>query len=59
MEHRLSGIAAEIVVTAELTYREGCLREYEWRLQRRPKGRRSFNKAESCLFWILALSEVT
>jgi hypothetical protein len=33
----MSEIAVERVTTAEISYREGCLREYEWRVQRKAR----------------------
>ncbi|MGB6396672.1 MAG: hypothetical protein WBF73_13420 [Bradyrhizobium sp.] len=35
LESMMSEIAVEIVTTAEIGYREGCLREYEWRVERK------------------------
>ena len=34
LEHRLAEIATEIVVAAELRYREGCHQAFEWRVKR-------------------------
>lgn len=35
LERRMANIAVEIVAVAELKYREGCVREFEWRVKRK------------------------
>ncbi|ODM71380.1 hypothetical protein A6X20_30290 [Bradyrhizobium elkanii] len=35
LEQRMSDIAVEIVTAAEVSYREGCTRHFEWRVQRK------------------------
>ncbi|NEU96926.1 hypothetical protein [Bradyrhizobium uaiense] len=35
LEQRMSDIAVEIVTAAEASYREGCMRDFEWRGQRK------------------------
>lgn len=35
IEDRLAEIAAEVIVSGELQYRESCFRTYEWRVQRK------------------------
>jgi hypothetical protein len=38
LEARITEIAVEIILTAELQYREGKIRNYEWRVQRKAEG---------------------
>jgi hypothetical protein len=35
LEHLIGEIAVEIVAVAELKYREGCVRQFEWRVKRK------------------------
>jgi len=35
LENRIAEVAVEVVVTAEVQYREHCMRLYEWRIQRK------------------------
>src|SRR5277367_5592776 len=35
LETRITEIAVQIILTAELQYREGAVRSYEWRVQRK------------------------
>jgi hypothetical protein len=35
LENRIAEVAAEVVVTAEVQYREHCMRLHEWRIQRK------------------------
>lgn len=35
LESRLGDIAAEILTTAERSYRDGCVRRYQWRVERK------------------------
>jgi hypothetical protein len=46
LEHRLAGIAAEIVVAAEVKYREACHRKFEWRVQRKAEREEELRQAE-------------
>jgi len=46
LEHRIAEIAAEIVVAAELRYREACHREFEWRVQRKAEREEELQQEE-------------
>jgi hypothetical protein len=37
LERRIAQIVLEIVTMAELNYRQGCIRQFEWRVQRKAR----------------------
>ena len=37
LEHMTSEIAVEVVLAAEVSYREGCISDHEWRVQRKAR----------------------